>query len=411
MTCRHEAVRCLNEYELIRKYSCDLCGGVMMCSCDREIGERFLRQQLAQGCVLETQARVPVTLGFVERVCRECRGLSSEPHPKAAIPGRTSKIKRYYWREIAFQTLLRFAERAESAGLDPRSPYATAAGKLREEVELEVLQEIKVSHARSPKYDFHEPSQDATLAKYGVEVVRLDGAFAPKSEATGVGIFDGEEIVSAEEFVSRHYSRVGWSVLFCESRPLHVLFGIYMWVLIQDPTDPLCEMRGFGAKVDYPSRSLTKGQQLWTLHPRDFGTSGYAQRRAEAIDKHFESMLPPDRGALLWLFNYWTEGSTVLRDYLWAHDTDDVASARRLVEILPAEVTVRVLRYLVGDYWGRYLGWPDILAYKSDQYFFAEVKASRDRLSGDQKRWIGDNANDLALPFKVVKIHRAATAR
>ena len=42
-SCRHREVSCLNEYELIRKYRCDNCGLVMMCSCDEPIGRRFER--------------------------------------------------------------------------------------------------------------------------------------------------------------------------------------------------------------------------------------------------------------------------------------------------------------------------------------------------------------------------------
>lgn len=277
-------------------------------------------------------------------------------------------------------------------------------------MERDVLEEIKQRHSSNPKYDFREPSQAEVLSKYDIEIVRLDATFVPKSQTKGVGIFDGEEVVSAEEFVCRYYRRRNWDVLFCESRPFHVLFGIYMWLLVQDPGDPLGEMRGFGAKMDRPSHSLTKGEQVWTRLPRDFGTKGYAQRRAEAINEHFESMLPADQGELLWRFDYWVEGSALLRDYLWAHDPVDVTRARTIVEILTPDVTIRVLRYLVGNYWGRYTGWPDLLAHRGREFFFAEVKASKDGLSGEQKRWIADNAVDLGLPFRLVKINRAATA-
>ena len=56
------------------------------------------------------------------------------------------------------------------------------------------------------------------------------------------------------------------------------------------------------------------------------------------------------------------------------------------------EAVLRILRYLVGNYWGRYLGWPDLLVYKKDDFFFAEIKASKDKLSAEQKRWIVDPA-------------------
>jgi hypothetical protein len=54
----------------------------------------------------------------------------------------------------------------------------------------------------------------------------------------------------------------------------------------------------------------------------------------------------------------------------------------------------------------RFCGWPDLLAYKGDEYFFAEIKSSGDKLSEDQKDWIRGNYEILGLPFKLVKIHR-----
>ena len=131
----------------------------LMCACDREIGERFLAHQLREGCVLETQERIPVTLGFLDDICRECRGLPVEAHPCAAIHGRTSKIKRYYWRELQFGVFKRFADRAEAAGLNPGALWTDKAKALRKEVERGVLEEIKQLHATNPKYDFKETSR------------------------------------------------------------------------------------------------------------------------------------------------------------------------------------------------------------------------------------------------------------
>ena len=110
------------------------------------------------------------------------------------------------------------------------------------------------------------------------------------------------------------------------------------------------------------------------------------------------------------LFDYWIEGSTLLRDYLCAHDPSDVEKARAIVEVLTPEAVLRILRYLVGNYWGRYLGWPDLLVYKEDDFFFAEIKSSKDKLSAAQKRYLVGNSSELDLPFKLVKIHRSARA-
>jgi hypothetical protein len=47
-----------------------------------------------------------------------------------------------------------------------------------------------------------------------------------------------------------------------------------------------------------------------------------------------------------------------------------------------------------------------LLVYRGSDWFLAEVKASGDGLSEDQKRWIQDNHRYLHLPFKLVKIHK-----
>jgi hypothetical protein len=192
--------------------------------------------------------------------------------------------------------------------------------------------------------------------------------------------------------------------MLVESVPFHVLFGIYMWRLIQDARDPLVRVVSFGSRTDY--QGAKEGDEIHTVLPSDFGTPGYAQRRADAIDEHLSDGL---HDGLEWLFDYWFDDSSDFREYLWAQREENARRARQLIEVLPADVIVRILRYLVGDYWGRFTGWPDLLVHKDGAFFFAEVKASKDRLSKEQKRWIADNATELRLPFKLVKIHRVAT--
>jgi hypothetical protein len=66
----------------------------------------------------------------------------------------------------------------------------------------------------------------------------------------------------------------------------------------------------------------------------------------------------------------------------------------------------QVLGYLVVHYWGHRSGWPDLLVYRADQWFLAEIKSWRDKLNENQKRWIEDNHRYLHLPFKLVQVHR-----
>jgi|SRR5579863_866071 len=114
--CSHPAVTCLNGYELVRKYRCEVCRAVMMCACDEKVARKFLAHQLHHATELDTRTDVPVTLGFQPTICRECRGLQPEAFPKSPQPGRTSKIRRYYWRELWFETMERFAAWADAEG-------------------------------------------------------------------------------------------------------------------------------------------------------------------------------------------------------------------------------------------------------------------------------------------------------
>ena len=146
-------------------------------------------------------------------------------------------------------------------------------------------------------------------------------------------------------------------------------------------------------------------KQISTLLPEDFGSPGYGGRRKDTIDAHIAS-LAQSRGELLEKFDYWIKPSTELRQYLWAHEADDLERARRIINILPVEIIQRILRYLVSHYWGHYLGWPDLLVYRQNEFFFVEVKSSKDKLSEEQKSWIRGNRSELNLPFKLAKIHK-----
>jgi hypothetical protein len=123
------------------------------------------------------------------------------------------------------------------------------------------------------------------------------------------------------------------------------------------------------------------------------------------VEKHYHS----NEDDLLSLFDYWTGPSEEFRQYLWAHRPEDVEKAREIVSVLSVEETLRILRYLISDYWRRYVGWPDLLVHNRDDYFFVEVKSSRDKLREAQKSWICGNSIELHLPFRLVKIHRKAS--
>lgn len=405
--CIHTNVSCVNPYEFIRKYRCDSCGEVMMCACEESFGRQFLPHQLDSGRELNTQREISVTLGFQKNICNSCRGIPEETHPMAPIYGRTSKLVRYYWREIYFEKTRRFDKWAKDKGYTDLSKARKDNNEKYDLIEREVIEEIKELHKKSPKYIYQEKSQSEILTKYQVEIIKLEGKYVRTSE-NEMAILDGNKPYSPEEFVARYFEKQGYKVIFSESVPFHVIFGVFMWLLIQDPMDPNVRMVGFGSRTAFDQK--VKGEQIWTGLPEDFGTSGYPIRRAEAINEFFTNILNfSNTGDLLWSFDYWVEYSSGFRQYLWAHREQDLVKAREICSVLPLEVVLLILRYLLGDYWHRYLGWPDLIIYNSSEFFFAEVKSSKDKLSEDQKNWICGNSMELHLPFKLIKIHKCTT--
>ncbi len=276
MNCSHIPLQCLNQYDLIRKYRCEECCEVMMCDCDRTIGEKYLSHQLRVGRDYENRTEYLVTLGFQSHVCNECRGLPAANFPVAPIYGRTSKIARYYWREIAFELFRRLDEL-------PGTRNPSLISEQREEIEKAVMVEIKEHHAREPKYVFLEQPQSAVIGATNTEVISLPAVHVSQG-TRGVLIDSTVGLLTPEKFAEQYFSARGYECIQCESRPFHVLFGIYMFLLIQDPDDPRNRIVAFGSRSAFDKK--IRAAPIHTLLPEDFGAPGYFLRRKKEIGRH-----------------------------------------------------------------------------------------------------------------------------
>ncbi len=360
-----------------------------MCDCDRIIGEKYLNHQLRVGRDYENRTKYRVTLGFQSYVCNECRGLPPANIPMAAIYGRSSKIARYYWREIHFEEMRRRDE-------VPGTINPDLTPERRKQIHKEVLAEFTALHARSPKYQFTERSQSDVIAATNTEVITVKADHVPQ-QPKGVLIESPHGLVTPESFAMQYFGERGYQCLVTESRPFHALFGIYLFLLIQDPFDPRNQIATFGSRTAFERK--VKAPPIRTWLPEDFGAPGYFTRRRKEIGAHLALLDDTE-----WLFNYWTGCSEDLRQYLWAHDPSDVATAKEIVRVIGLQNLRKVLIYLLRGYWGHYLGWPDLLISRPGEFFFVEVKSSKDKLSEDQKRWILDNEKYLKFGFKIFKI-------
>ena len=309
---------------------------------------------------------------------------------------------RYYWRELFFREAELFEEwrRGQEGEVNE---WGTKAIEVKDGLHKLALEEIKALHLASPKYSYSRVSQEETIRKYSVEVMSLQGQYVREEGQKKARVMDEGEAVPVEEFVRRHFERNGHQALIVESRPFHVLFGVFLFLLIQDPADPEVRMVMFGDREAFEKRQPKR--EITTYLPSDFGTSGYGVRRALEI-KDFFADFPNDREEIIWHFDSSLEISGNFRQYLWAHDREDIAKARLLLDVLPVETIRHILRYLVDDYWGRYLGWPDLIVIRESEFKFVEVKSANDKLSDDQQRWIGDNRSILGFQFIIAKVRQ-----
>ena len=281
----------------------------------------------------------------------------------------------------------------------------------------EVLARIRGEHEASPRYDTSQPSDADVLEANGVSVVDVRACYVDTERGGRVlvadlGTTDPLDAVGVEDYVADRIRSEGRNVMFLESRPVQCMFGALMWLWIQDPQDERCRPVLFGGRdsVESDEQGL-----IGCMLPDDFGSAGHAHRRAVALDAHM-SWLPDDTEELLWLYDYWLEPSRSLRQYLWAYTPDVEERARSLIRVLGSSWTRRTLRFLAQDYWGRYCGWPDLLAWHprltgSGVFELIEVKSSKDKLTSDQRRWVTENSATLHLPFRIVKVHRTEGLR
>lgn len=370
-----------------------------MCSCDNEHGERFLPHQLETGSWEGSREQVSVTLGFQNKICPECRGDKAVAAPKAPMHGATTKIVRYYWREIFFETTKRFYDTRPK--LDPLDHNASEFDypEARRKIEKQVIAEIKILHETNPKYEYSEKTQKEVTDSTNTEVILVNAEHVNTGDKK-VGIRNGEEVCTVEEFAADYFNKQGFNVLEVESVPFHVLFGVFMYLVIEDADDNKGRIVQFGSRNDFDSKTDQEGM-ITTILPDDFGSSSYYERQKDLIKLHLDELDDID-----WLFDYWLEYSSKLRQYLWAHREKDILKARQVMSILGLDNLRKILNYMVMNYWKNFCGWPDLLVYNDSDFFFTEVKSRNDKLSEDQKNWLLGNHQNMGFRVKIFKVGR-----
>jgi VRR-NUC domain len=417
--CQHTEIDLVSPWETIRKYTCLACDAVLTCACDGPLATRVLPHQALHGVDDYSGARVEVTHPLTLGICDDCRGLPPQAHPRAAIRGATSKLRRYYWREIWVDTHLHFLQWCDDQGIAAEDETGQSLVLHLEhehkaqfdQIERKVIEEVSQLHKSQPKYTYNELSDADIIRDNRVRVIEFKAAYlTPTSQqalVVPIGCTDHSQAVPVEEFVAADLRRDGREVMFCESLPFQALFGCLMWIWVQG-NDPLARWVGFGGRGGDGGGG---SELIQTLLPPDFGRQAHGDRRRAELDEHL-NLMGESTASLLWMFDYWLEPSRPLRQYLWAYKPGDEQRARAIIRVLGAAKVKTVLRWMAESYWERYLGWPDLFTWREApasliDVLFVEVKSSGDQLSGEQRNWIVGNRQRLGFDFALAKVHRS----
>lgn len=138
----------------------------------------------------------------------------------------------------------------------------------RKRIQKRVIAQIKAQHDIYPKYEYNELSQAEVIEATNTEVILINAEHV-QMEGTKVGIRDGSKIRTVEEFSAEYFKRQGYNTLEVESVPFHVLFGVFMYLVVQDAGDEKGRIVQFGSRNDFDNGKSDEGL-MTTILPEDF---------------------------------------------------------------------------------------------------------------------------------------------
>jgi len=394
----------LNHYDIFRKYLCENCGGVFICECEQQLATTFLPHQIERAVEYGTLKEYPVT-GFAPNICAECRGEKEEAHPRAAIYGQKGKVERYYWREIFktyFEYMLNWLQQ-NSEQVKDIIEFQFKFPDLAKEFKKKAKKHWQAIDKQSHKYVLKEQTEAEFLSRVRVPLIKIEVEYQQiekSGQKIGKWINQSGELVSVEEIVAEWHRSKGYTVLTCERTFISAWVGTFLALTIQDPSD---------VRVRSTFRNSTKG---WTsqnrntrlisiLLPEDFGSAEYYKRREAAIQAGIQRMRAATN--LQTLFDELLDDGDSLRDYLWVNDDNAVELARIVLNILPKGMVVAGVEWAIQDFWHRQPGWPDLFAYKGNDFMFVEVKSPHDELSQEQMNWFQWAIEQAHIPCEICR--------
>ena len=258
----------------------------------------------------------------------------------------------------------------------------------------------KKQHKINPLYEYNELSQDEFLKKVDVSIRKIEAKHKIKDDK---GYWEGKngELLTPEGIAKEYYESLGFEVYYCERKIISTLVGAFLWTPINDPEDDRLEFFGIGSRGKYSKNK--NSEILWMMLPRDFGSYEFFLRKKENFLEWIELI---KSNPLIGQYDYFLECSKNLREYLWVYNTESENITRKFLEVVPDNITIKLILWGIEHFWDRQTGWPDLFLVKEKEFLFVEVKTPHDKLSPDQMNWFEWVISNKIFNCEICKIKK-----
>ncbi len=225
-----------------------------------------------------------------------------------------------------------------------------------------------------PLYD-DSPDVESLVEPEMFEIIPLQLIDAREADS-GRPIYevDGEKL-TVECAALRRLQQDGFTGVFSGNETWWRITFFLFWDHIFFPLDEACDAR----LGEFPSQS----QDI----PRDLFTSAFYQRRCAHFENRHQKL--EHKGVVSDLRSAIERHRTSPCRIVRGTDDDSVAAMLFAAERLPPASLLAICRRLLTDFAEYRRGMPDLFLFRDGQARFAEVKSTRDRLSEEQRNWLG----------------------
>jgi hypothetical protein len=370
---------------------CTKCGEIFICECDKEIALTLLPHHIKTAREFGTDVRYEIK-GFLPNICETCRGLPETPNPMRY----GNKIDRYYWREISktyYLSILEWLKR-NNVKIQHIREFESKYPNISKKLKSEAKQTWTKFHKKNPKYDMIEPTQDYYLKNIQISSVEIPIKFKIKKFKKNITtwLINNKEYEILEAAITHFYKNEGYNVWFCESKLISTLIGVFG--ILAPHYNPGIRLSWNHITENWPERYQINENDLLNKYIRH-GTREYYLRQELEVNNLINILT--NTKDLIRLFEFLLQREInffenkprfmSLREQLGGEEEYSIELTRDALENVPHNIILKMIKWVILDFYERRNGWPDLLCTKSNKYKFVEVKSPRDKIRPEQFDW------------------------